>query len=60
MLEHQERIQAEKQAGPATLPLPKSQLDIPLIGAVRRSDSPAPTKSKGRRQKAVQPRLGGI
>jgi hypothetical protein len=60
MLEHQERVDAEKRAGRTPLPSPKSQLDIPLIGAVPRTEDPSQAKSKRRTKKPVQPRFGGI
>jgi hypothetical protein len=60
MLEHQERIEAEKEAGQTPLPAPKSQLDIPLIGTARPPEDPALARRKRRAKKPVQPRFGGI
>jgi hypothetical protein len=60
MLEHQEKIEAQKRAGQTPLPSPKSQLDIPLIGAARNPGNPVPAKGKGRAKKPAQPRFGGI
>jgi hypothetical protein len=56
MLEHQERIDAERRSLAAQPSEP--QLKIPLIGEVRRPEAPPPKRKRPRSIKAVQPKLG--
>nr|WP_294518759.1 hypothetical protein [uncultured Rhodopila sp.] len=54
ILEHQEKVEAERRAPPASEP----QLRIPLIGEVRRPEPAAAKPKRPRGKKPVQPDLG--
>jgi hypothetical protein len=55
ILDHQEKVAAQQRA-----PAPQSadpQLQIPLIGEVRRSDASPPKRKRPRLKKPIQPKL---
>jgi hypothetical protein len=55
MLDHQAKLAAEQNA--AGSPPPDPQLNIRLIGEVRRPAEPSPPKRKQRTKKPVQAKL---
>jgi hypothetical protein len=56
MLEHQERVEAERRSLAAQPSEP--QLKIPLIGEVRRLEPSPPKRRRPRSIKGIQPKLG--
>jgi hypothetical protein len=57
ILEHQEKVEAEQRTLPV-LQRSEPQLQIPLIGEVRRPEPPAPKRKRRGAKTASQPDLG--
>jgi hypothetical protein len=57
VLDHQEKVAAERRKLAAEISDP--QLRMPLLGEVRRTESPPPKRRRPRTKKPVQPELGG-